>query len=603
MGKIKNIIYTFCAALFATACTDGNDWVVDSSYDRLFSTTESSFSITPAENAAQAEASWKATPNTTGYVIEVSTNPLSDDVPMGSEGSIVYGDGVEKITKTTYLLENLESETEYYARIKSVGDGKESNWVYYDDGGTFKTKKEQILKTPTEITDSSIKVSWEENCTVTSLRIYDGKGYDQIILLEAAELQNCSITIQGLDPMTAYTIEIYNGDRLRGTITVNTEAGELYPVTVTNITETTADFSWTETVADGYAIVDAGTLPPDAPQSSLSDAMSCSVTGLTDNKKYDFYIYKDGVIVGKVSFTTLRAYPEGYTLVEISSQDELTSQISSASGDVVFIIPEGVNWNLGDVTISDNLTNFIVWGKGTNKPSLNVRFTMKCSYGTVEFYNLKLSSEMKSKWDSTYLINYQPNNDANASIEELIVDNCDFEIFGKAIRAKSKDNSKAISSLGNITVRNCYFNGGESNVISLDEMLDPTETTSIQITNSTFVNNAKAIFRVGSPCDISLDYCTFYIKSTEDIYRVGDNVYNMSVNNSLFGGSVEVKLCGDNCTLTKCENTYSSKDFGWKKDYGVKSITLSTSELFPNIANGSYKAADSYSIYGDQNWN
>ena len=64
MRKVKNIIYTFCAALFAAACTDGNDWVVDSSYDRLFATSESSFSITPAENAAQAEASWKATPNT-----------------------------------------------------------------------------------------------------------------------------------------------------------------------------------------------------------------------------------------------------------------------------------------------------------------------------------------------------------------------------------------------------------------------------------------------------------------------------------------------------------------------------------------------------------
>ena len=33
MGKIKNIIYTFCAALIATACTDGNDWEVDSSHD------------------------------------------------------------------------------------------------------------------------------------------------------------------------------------------------------------------------------------------------------------------------------------------------------------------------------------------------------------------------------------------------------------------------------------------------------------------------------------------------------------------------------------------------------------------------------------------
>lgn len=594
MGKIKNIIYTFCAALIATACTDGNDWEVDSSHDRLFATSESSFSITPAENAAQAEASWKATPNTTGYVIEVSTNPLSDEVPMGSEGSIVYGDGVEKITKTTYLLENLEPETEYYARIKSVGDEKESNWVYYDDGGTFKTNKEQILKTPTEITDTSIKVSWEENCTVTSLRIYDGKGYDQTILLEAAELQNCSITIQGLDPITPYTIEIYNGDRLRGTITVNTEAGELYPVTVTNITETTADFSWTETVADGYSIIDAGTLPPDVPQSSLSDAMSCSVTGLTDNKKYDFYIYNDGVIVGKVSFTTLRAYPEGYKQVEISSQDEFTSQISSASRDVVFIIPEGVNWNLGDVTIkNDKLDNFIIWGEGSNKPKLTISLTIKGNVETAEIYNLKLTTEKASDgWNKTYLINYQD----NGTLEKLKIEKCDILETGDAVRFKCD----ASSNIGGIEISDCFFNGFMDGAVMLSELKSKI-TNGVEIINSTFVNgkDAASIFKSKNANDkFTVENCTFYT-TPKYIYEDG-TASEFIVKNCLFGGSSQSLLKNGTPTVT---DSYSANDIKWSKDYGVKDAGISTSELFPDMANGNYKAADSYSIYGDQNWN
>ena len=601
MRKVKNIIYTFCAALFATACTDGNDWVVDSSYDRLFATSESSFSITPAENAAQAEASWKATPNTTGYVIEVSTNPLSDDVPMGGEGSIVYGDGIEKITKTTYLLENLESETEYYARIKSVGDGKESHWVYYDDGGTFKTNEEQILKTPTEITDSSIKVSWEEDCTVTSLRIYDGEGYDQIILLEAAELQSCSITIQGLDPMTAYTIEIYNGDRLRGTITVNTEAGELAEVTVDNVTKNSVRLTCA-TIFDGYTLVTDGTIPTEAEQ-TVSDATTVEITGLTDNTKYEVYLFNDGVIVGKVSFTTLRDYPAGYTVTQINSSSDFENTISRASGDVVFIIPEGVEWNIGSVTIeNENIDNFIIWGEGSNKPKLTMTLTIEGTHETVEFYNLELRSEQKDgNWDKTYLINYQPKEDEESSLGELVVEGCDIFETGHAVRVKHSN-----GTIGGVCINNCVFNGYKKYAVSLSDLKVDMQN-GVKITNTTFANatDGDYTFRTKNiKCDISAEYCTFYLTTTRAVYDDNKLGSVFTVKNCLFGGSVsdKIKLLSDNSTFSVTDS-YSANDIAWSKDYGVKSISLSTLELFPDMANGNYKAADSYSIYGDQNWN
>lgn len=601
MGKIKNIIYTFCAALIATACTDGNDWEVDSSHDRLFATSESSFSITPAENAAQAEASWKATPNTTGYVIEVSTNPLSDEVPMGSEGSIVYGDGVEKITKTTYLLENLESETEYYARIKSVGDEKESNWVYYDDGGTFKTNKEQILKTPTEITDTSIKVSWEENCTVTSLRIYDGKGYDQTILLEAAELQNCSITIQGLDPITPYTIEIYNGDRLRGTVTVNTEAGELAEVTIAEVTKNSVKLTCT-TVFDGYTLVKNGSIPDEA-EHAVSDVTTVDITRLTDNTKYDIYLFNDGIIVAKASFTTQRDYPVGYTVTAITSSGDFESMISSASGNVVFTIPEDAEWNIGPVTIeNNNLDSFIIWGEGSNKPKLTMTLTIEGTYEAVEFYNLELDSEQKDgNWDKTYLINYQPDEDVSSSLDELVVEGCDIFETGHAVRVKHSN-----GSIGGVRINNCVFNGYKKYAVSLSD-LKVDMTNGVNITNSTFVNAADGdyTFRTkNKKCDISVDYCTFYLTTTRAVYDDNKLGSTFTVKNCLFGGSLsdKIKLLSNNSTFI-VSDSYSANDIKWSEDYGVKDAGISTSELFPDMANGNYKAADSYSIYGDQNWN
>lgn len=601
MGKIKNIIYTFCAALIATACTDGNDWEVDSSHDRLFATSESSFSITPAENAAQAEASWKATPNTTGYVIEVSTNPLSDDVPMGSEGSIVYGDGVEKITKTTYLLENLEPETEYYARIKSVGDGKESHWVYYEDGETFKTSKDQILKTPTEITDSSIKVSWEENCTVTSLRIYNDNGYDQTILLEAAELENCSITIQGLEPMTAYTIKIYNGDRLRGTVTVNTEAGELAEVRIAEVTKNSVKLTCA-TVFDGYTLVTDCSIPDEA-EHAVSDVTTVDITGLTDNTKYDIYLFNNGVIIGKASFTTQRDYPVGYNVTAITSSGDFESMISSASGNVVFTIPEGAEWNIGSVTIkNDNLDNFIIWGEGSNKPKLTMTLTIEGTYETVEFYNLELDSEQKDgKWDKTYLINYQPDEDVSSSLDELVVEGCDIFETGHAVRVKHSN-----GSIGGVRINNCVFNGYKKYAVSLSD-LKVDMTNGVNITNSTFVNAADGdyTFRTKNiKCDISVDYCTFYLTTTRAVYDDNKLGSTFTVKNCLFGGSLsdKIKLLSDNSTFI-VSDSYSASDITWSKDYGVKDAGISTSELFPDMANGNYKAADSYSIYGDQNWN
>lgn len=101
----------------------------------------SSFTVTPAEDIAQAEVSWQGTPETKNYIIEISTALLTDEVEPGtSEGSIVFGNGDEQITKTAYTLKELSPNTEYYARIKSVNGDKESDWVYLEDG-TFKTCK------------------------------------------------------------------------------------------------------------------------------------------------------------------------------------------------------------------------------------------------------------------------------------------------------------------------------------------------------------------------------------------------------------------------------------------------------------------------------
>ena len=161
MKKLTHIIKTGAFALLTSlsvaACIDGNDWETISG-NRLFGTT--SFSVEPA--AITAEAKWDATPNTEYYIIEASREQMDDNMPMGSaSGSIVYGED-QSIKKSPYTLTGLLGETTYYLRIKSVASGKESRWIYLEDG-TFETSKEEILGTiPSEnITEETILITWE----------------------------------------------------------------------------------------------------------------------------------------------------------------------------------------------------------------------------------------------------------------------------------------------------------------------------------------------------------------------------------------------------------------------------------------------------------
>lgn len=419
-------------------------------------------------------------------------------------------------------------------------------------------------------------------------------------MLEAAELQNCSITIQGLDPMTAYTIEIYNGDRLRGTVTVNTEAGELAEVTVDNVTKNSVKLTCA-TIFDGYTLVTDGTIPTEAEQ-TVSDATTVDISGLTDNTKYEVYLFNDGVIVGKASFTTLRDYPSGYNVVSITSESEFVSKIGSASGNVVFTIPEGVEWNIGSVNINDNdaIDNFIIWGEGSNKPKLTISLTIKGNIQTAEIYNLKLTTEKSSDgWNKTYLINYH---DDDTTFGTLKVEKCDVLETGDAVRFKKSGGSVT----GGIEINDCFFNGFMDSAVMLGE-LKVEMVGGVKITNSTFVNGQGGGYMFRSKnlaFNFTAENCTFYLTNKKDVYSDDKKGSTFTVKNCLFGGSVsdKVKLLSDNGTFTVTDS-YSANDITWSKDFGVKSTDISTSELFPNMANGSYKAADSYSIYGDQNWN
>ena len=144
MKNIKSLMIA-CLAIGAgamTSCTDKMDnWGTDASHSRLFSVT--SLSVTPEATTATVE--YKGGSGATAYQIQVSTEKLNDDIEPYAEGTIT----IESTSMTTAVVTGLFSETNYYLRIRAIGEGKNpSLWAYYinsTDHEYFTTKGEQIM--------------------------------------------------------------------------------------------------------------------------------------------------------------------------------------------------------------------------------------------------------------------------------------------------------------------------------------------------------------------------------------------------------------------------------------------------------------------------
>lgn len=51
--KIRNILYIAALGMTTTACTDGNDWGVDSAFDRLFGVNADKIAVTAEDLTAE----------------------------------------------------------------------------------------------------------------------------------------------------------------------------------------------------------------------------------------------------------------------------------------------------------------------------------------------------------------------------------------------------------------------------------------------------------------------------------------------------------------------------------------------------------------------
>lgn len=170
---LRTLVCMLCLTGIFTACTEGNEWETNPSKAALFRVRDVKVDKAAAQTAS---VSWSATSSAEYYIIEVSTEKLSDNMEMGTaQNSIVYGED-KSISTVPALISGLTKSSTYYLRVKSFGDGLESGWAYLD--GTFETTEEDILEKKFangDITAESIRVKWNDAGLPVTHLSYDGR--------------------------------------------------------------------------------------------------------------------------------------------------------------------------------------------------------------------------------------------------------------------------------------------------------------------------------------------------------------------------------------------------------------------------------------------
>lgn len=590
------------ASLGIASCTDGNDWGIDSAYDRLFGTKESSFSVT--EEAVSAVVEWELTKDTEYYIIEVSTDSLYDDVPMGAEGSLVYGeDG--SITESPYTITGLLGETTYYLRIKSVSKEKESNWVYLPDH-KFTTDKEQILNEPseTEITDESVSLTWEAGLEVTHIT-YTQDG--EVITYELTDEEKAAgkVTLRGLNPSTEYVVTIYNGEVVRGEIEVTTNVAVEVESEVSEITQNSAVFTWAEGVGrlTGYVLLKGDVYPSDEPQNALSaeeeTACRLELNNLEPSTIYTIAIMRDKVVRARKVFQTAVGIPSDYTKVTLTLRDDWAGVLNNHSGKLAVIIPQGVTIDLTANTsfqteIPAAITSLILWGEegenNTEKSTFKTRgLSLSGDKSDVKFYNLNVESNGTSNYIFRQL--------GKGIIENLSFESCN--IANAAGIFCERDNGSG--TLKNLLFNDCVITniGKYSVVYSTKDYI----VNKVTMKNSTVNGCEGNIFRVAQtePYSLEIKASTLYNASQAFIRSDGYNSANIFIISNTLMSKVNTTTPNNNNSVTGT-NVYTTSDC-YSVNWATKT-ELTETDLFENPANGNFvvKAAD-YKAYGDPRWN
>ncbi len=547
LRKILNYTMGAAVGLCAIACADENDWDVDSSFDRVFGVRSDALNVTEGDTWAEVEFSgYKGSEY---YVIEVSTDSLTDEMEMGaSPNSIVYGED-QSITASPDTIRGLLGETKYYLRMKACSSTTaESKWTYYDngDGGTsFTTLAEQIFNTPTaaDMSDEYINLTWTPGAEVTHITVTTPDGtpvMDDIILSDEA-IANGEYKVENLTQLTTYVFTIYNGEKKRGQLELTTAASM-----------------------------------PDADYQTTVPATATVLSQEIIDQASEEALAKPGI--DPTSYSVTIGIPAGMTL-DVHGTDEDTGD------DTSITIPDGMS-----------VTFFGLAGGET--PTLNATKSIDIggTHAYIRFNNLKFTDG-----GCQYLINQSK----AATVAELTFDGCRLTDFERSfVRLQGADNAKTIQ---NLNVNNCVVNNVAQGYSMFLWKENEGVVNNLNVTNSTFDVFTRSFAEItgnDTGTTINVSDCTFYGGPDSGRYIVDAN--------SSTGVSVSITRCifanaggkGIRNATSNITEVYFTSDFSFSGNSFAPTVQLSESstDVFADPANHDFTIQVRNVEVGDPRW-
>lgn len=133
--------------------------------------------------------------------------------------------------------------------------------------------------------------------------------------------------------------------------------------TISDITANSAVFSWEETVdVDEYVcVLSTEGVPESGTQLSPADiaAHKVTITGLASSTEYTAYAFANGSICSRITFTTKKGKPTGYT--EMTWEDALANW-DNLSGKVLINVSGTEGFAQEKESIAAGVTHLIFWG-------------------------------------------------------------------------------------------------------------------------------------------------------------------------------------------------------------------------------------------------
>lgn len=224
---MKRTIINTCmfgiGVLALTSCSDPMDEITSLIVGRNFSPTNFE-----AKNVTRESASlqWTVSSGATSYNLEIF-----EDDSLAFEGTPVQTFTNISASQIPYLVEGLTYDTKYSARVMAVDDNDNSrNSVW--NGVYFRTNAQQIFKAVDplkDVLDRSATFYWPTGEAVTKIaaKFTDDNGRTTVVVsrnLTEEEIAAGKATVEGLSPATKYTINLYNGEKERGSKTITTIA-------------------------------------------------------------------------------------------------------------------------------------------------------------------------------------------------------------------------------------------------------------------------------------------------------------------------------------------------------------------------------------------